>query len=400
MAGFASRKKPSEGVRQDLFVKALAIEDDTRTASVIVTLDLVTLDADTSRVVAKQCQEKFGLPRERLLINVSHTHSGPVAGLTLMPMYELTAEQREVVRRYTESLVEKIVTSVGAALEARRPAKVEFGQGLAGIAVNRRRATRRDWPGPVDHDVPVLSVRGADERLQAIVTGYACHATALNDYLLSADWPGYAMAALEASHPGSVALFVQGCGGDANPLPRGGEEIAAMHGKLLAEAVEQVLSRKMEALRGTLRAAYDTVDVSFQSVPDRAELERRAGDANPAIRAHAKHLLGVLERYGKIPATYPYPVQVWQFGDRLKLIALAGEVVADYSLRLKREFGFERTWVAGYSNDIPAYIPSRRVLQEGGYEGGEAMIYFGRPAPFAESVEERIVEKVRALAAK
>jgi hypothetical protein len=118
------------------------------------------------------------------------------------------------------------------------------------------------------------------------------------------------------------------------------------------------------------------------------------------VRLHADRLLSELERDGKLPASYPYPVQVWQFGAGLKLIALGGEVVADYALRLKRDYGFERTWVAGYSNDVLAYIPSRRVWLEGGYEAGDAMIYFGRPAPFTESVEERIVQTVHDLVGK
>jgi neutral ceramidase len=397
MAGFGNRNKPSEGVRQDIYVKALALEDETKSANVIVTLDLVSIDRETAGVIADKCREKFGLPRERLLLNVSHTHSGPVAGISLMPLYELTPDQREVVRRYTLALIEKVVASVGAALDARRLVKLEFGQGLAGIAVNRRRVARRDLPGPVDHDVPVLSAREPDGRLIAVAVGYACHATALNDYRLSNDWPVYALANLEAKHAGTVALFVQGCGADANPLPRGDEGLARIRGELLAAATEQVLSGKMQTVRGPLRSAFGLADVAFQPAPSRAELERRLADPNRFIRLHATRLLSVLERDGKLPSTYPYPVQVWQFGDGLKLIALGGEVVVDYALRLKTRYGFEQTWVAGYSNDILAYIPSRRVWQEGGYESGDAMIYFGQPAAFEESVEERIVEKVHEL---
>jgi hypothetical protein len=400
LAGFGSRNQPSAGVRQDIYAKALALEDATKTASVLVTLDLVAIDRETAGVIADRCREQFGLPRERLWLNVSHTHSGPVAGLTLMPLYELTAEQREVVRRYTLALIDHVVASVGAALDARRPANVEFAQGLAGIAVNRRRVTRRDLPGPVDHDVPVLSVREADGGFIAIVVGYACHATALSDYQVSGDWPGFALATLERKHAGAVALFVQGCGADANPLPRGDEELARLHGQVLATAVEQVLKAKMETVRGPLRAAFGLADVAFQPAPTRDELQRRQHDPNRFVRLHAERLLSELERDGKLPASYPYPVQVWQFGAGLKLIALGGEVVADYALRLKRDYGFEHTWVAGYSNDVLAYIPSRRVWLEGGYEAGDAMIYFGRPAPFTESVEERIVQTVHDLVGK
>ena len=119
---------------------------------------------------------------------------------------------------------------------------------------------------------------------------------------------------------------------------------------------------------------------------------------------HAKLLLGVLEREGKIYDRYPYPVQVWQFGPPalagLTLIALGGETVVDYALRFKGEYGWEDTWVAGYSNDVMGYVPSLRVLKEGGYEGGSAMINYGRPGPLGPGVEEAIAGKVAELVAR
>ena len=81
-------------------------------------------------------------------------------------------------------------------------------------------------------------------------------------------------------------------------------------------------------------------------------------------------------------------------------MALPGEVVIDYSLRLKSELIGSHVWVAGYSNDVFGYLPSLRVLEEGGYEGGGAMRYTSLPGPFAPSVEKRVIEKVHELARK
>ena len=233
----------------------------------------------------------------------------------------------------------------------------------------------------------------------AVVVGYACHATALNDYLISGDWPGYAREAIEKAHPGATALFVQGCGADANALPRKGEDLARLHGEVLAAAVEQVLVAKQAAIRPPLRAALERVDLPLEHLATREDLEKRARDPKPEVRGPAQSLLAALARDGKLPDRCSYPVQVWQFGG-LKFIALGGEVVVDYSLRLKRTYGFENTWVAGYSNDLPGYIPSRRVREEGGYEGGEALVYFGQPGIFAPAVEEIIVNKVADLVAR
>ncbi len=397
MAGFASRNKPSEGVRQNLYVRTLVLRDSSERTSAIVTLDLAGIDFDTAEEIARQCKTRYGIERDRLVLNVSHTHSGPVSGLKPMPLYDLTDSQRDVVRRYTADLIVKTVGVVGAAIRDIAPAQLTFAQGLAGIAVNRRRVSARSLPGPVDHDVPILAVRDATSKLRAVVVGYACHATTLNDYLISNDWPGFGLEAIEKAHPDVTALFVQGCGADSNALPRGGEDLSRKRGELLAAATEQVLSGKMKPLSGPLRTAFERVDVPFHKVMTREELQKRLDDKAAMYRTTARYLLGILDRDGRLPDRYPYPVQVWRFGTGLKLIALGGEAVVDYSLRLKGEHGFDDTWVASYSNDILGYIPSRRVLREGGYEGGDALVLFGRPGHFGAAVEEIIVEKVRDL---
>src|SRR5213592_1949230 len=219
LAGYGARKKPSEGVRQDLYVKTLALQDETGKAAVLVTLDLVEIRRDEAEIIADRVRKKLGLSRDRLLINASHTHSGPVVGEP--PGYaDINREQEAVIRRYTAWLLDKVVQSVEASIRDLAPATVSFEQGLAAIAVNRRRARDRSLPGPVDHDVPVLAVRAPDGKLRAVVVGYACHATSLGDYQIGGDWPGYAKAEIEKTHPGATALFVQGCGADSNPLPR------------------------------------------------------------------------------------------------------------------------------------------------------------------------------------
>ena len=109
-------------------------------------------------------------------------------------------------------------------------------------------------------------------------------------------------------------------------------------------------------------------------------------------------MLQVIAKDGKLPASYPYPIQVVHLGKELTLVALGGEVVVDYSLRLKRELAGPAVWIAAYSNDVMGYIPSVRVLNEGGYEAGGAMRYSStHPGPWAPTVEERIVSKVHEL---
>ncbi|MEX2261707.1 MAG: neutral/alkaline non-lysosomal ceramidase N-terminal domain-containing protein [Bryobacteraceae bacterium] len=400
MSGYAARTKPSEGVRQEIYLKALALQDDSGKTVVLVTSDLSGIRREVAEIIAERCEKNFGLARDRLALNASHNHSGPMTGLMrgpVRPGYRLDQKHQEVVRRYTENLVEKAVDVIGASIRNLAPATVHFGQGLAGIAVNRRRdyAGMRHLPAPVDHDVPVLSVRDPNGSLRAIAVGYACHSTVLNDYQINGDWPGYAQAEMEKAHPGTTALFVQGCGADANPLPRRSVELAQKYGQVLAASVDTVLNGKMKAVGGPVKTAFELVDLPFQGPRTREEIQKRLDDKNSAWRRRAEHLLKILDGGGTIPEHYAYPVQVWQFGRDLKFIALGGEVVVDYSLRLKGQYGWEDTWVAGYSNDVFGYVPSLRVLKEGGYEGGDANTSL--PGPFGAAVEEIIVEKVGQL---
>ncbi|MGH9661788.1 MAG: neutral/alkaline non-lysosomal ceramidase N-terminal domain-containing protein, partial [Bryobacteraceae bacterium] len=304
LAGYGDRNKPSEGIRQDLQAKALALRDGTGAVSVLVTADLLGFTGAMSEAVAERVRKQHGIPRARILLNASHTHSGPVTGQVHRGTYVYSAEQRDTIERYTAWLLARLADMIGLALADLGPATLDFGQGSAGFAVNRRRVVMgRNLPGPVEHDVPVLAVRAPGGALRAIVFGYACHATVLNDYQINADWPGYAQEALEAAHPGATALFVAGCGADANPLPRRSVELARTYGEILATAVGQTLAQKMAPVAGPLRAALSTADVPLAPPPSREEFQRRAAGADSAVRRHAQLML---ERYDRLPSAYPY----------------------------------------------------------------------------------------------
>jgi neutral/alkaline ceramidase-like enzyme len=400
MGGYAARTHPSEGVRQHIFVKALALKDERGAVTVLVTSDLLGFPGEVSAPIFSRVQQQFGLSRERVVLNSSHDHSAPVVGHMLSPAYPYGEADRRAVSAYTAKLEDQVVESIGKAIQNLTPAELSFEQGLAGVAVNRRRVGHRDYPGPVEQDVPVLAVRSPDNTLRAIVFGYACHNTVLDDYQISGDWAGYAQAELEKRYSGVSAMFVQDCGADANPLPRRSVDLAERYGETIATAVDQVLHAKMQRVEGPLTAAFTSVDLPFQKPPSRQELESRTHDKNALLQRHAELMLQILDRDGKLPDHHSYPIQVWQFGKDMTFIALGGEVVVDYSLRFKRKYGFDTLWVAGYSNDVFAYIPSLRVLQEGGYEGGGAMIAYGQPAPFTPEVEEIVAQGVDALVAR
>jgi hypothetical protein len=403
MSGYSSRTKPAEGTLIDLWAKALVLEDPTGKRAVLVTMDLVGIPRDLSQAVCAELQKKHGLARESVWLAVSHTHTGPVVGNNLNSMYLLDEEQQKLVKDYAQELQGKLVAVVGEALGKLAPADLSRGDGLVTLAVNRRTNKETDVPklretgqlkGPVDHQVPVLAVRDKEGRLRAVVFGYACHATVLSFYQWSGDYPGFAQLALEKSHPEATALFWAGCGGDQNPLPRRTVAFAEEYGKKLADGVEAVLAAPMSPIHGKLAASYTELPLPFADLPGRDQLLKDTMDSNRYVAARARLLLQQIEKHGSLAGDYPYPVQAWQLGSDLTLVTLGGEVVVDYALRLKKELGPGKTWVAAYSNDVMAYIPSLRVLKEGGYEGGGAMVYYGLPAVWGPKIEDLIVAAV------
>lgn len=400
LGGYAARTRPSEGVLMDIWAKALALQDSSGATSLLVSAEILGFTREMSDEIARRVRERHGVPRERLILSATHTHSAPIAGDLLIPAYPLDAAQKETIRRYTAWLLDQIVDLAGRAIADLAPAQLSFEQGLAGFAVNRRRVGARSRPGPVDQDVPVLAVRAPDGKLRAVVFGYACHNTVLGDYVINGDYAGFAQEALEREHPGATAIFVLNTAGDANPLPRRSVELARMYGQILAAAVREVLNGKMKPVEGPLGAALEYVDLPFQDPPSRQQLEKELKHNDAMHRRWAQLMLETLDREGRLPESYPYPVQVWQFGPSLTLIVLASEVVVDYALLFKSRYGWDNTWVAAYSNDVFAYIPSRRVIEEGGYEAGGAMIAYGQPAPFRPAVEELVTAKVHELVSR
>ena len=361
MAGYGARKAPATGKDQDLFGKALAIEDQKGNRVVFITLDLIGVTAELRTAVEQGVHEKYKLPPHALVINASHTHCGPAYG-------------RPEVKDYFEGLVKKLIATVGRAIEASEPAHLSYAQAKCGFAMNRRTPTDegyRNHPnpkGPVDHTVPVLRIDNAEGKLKAVMFGYACHNTSVGYLRWLGDYAGFAQQYFEADHPGVTAMFMMGCGGDQNPYPRGTAEWAAKHGRALCTAVEAALEvtqrtlRHQNQIQGPLKSVMETVSLEFRT-KDREDFD--------------------------------YPVQVIQFGNDLSMITLGNEVVIDYVLRLKRELGRAdgpEIWVSGYSNVYSGYIPSKRVLLEGGYEA--------RSQPWKDALEARIIAKVHELFGK
>ena len=417
MAGYGGRNKPAEGTLHDLWIRVLALEDADGHQGIVLCSDTLGIPQTMYNNTCTALKQKFGLERSQIMLHSSHTHTGPVLRGALYDIYPLDDEQRRLVDEYSDGLEQKIVATVGEALDNLVPAKVSGGQGIATFAVNRRNNVEGDVPklreadalkGPVDHDVPVLAVRSMDSKLIAVVFGYACHNTNLSFYQWSGDYAGFAQYALEDVHPDAVAMFYMGCGADQNPIPRRTVELAKGYGLRLAAAVEKVLGEPMQPFTPSLQTEHEFVTLNLGKEPTRTELTAIAAGSS-YVNRWATRLLKDVEAGRPLERTYPYPLQAWKLGEDQFWIAMGGEVVVDYALGFKKKYG-DDVWVASYCNDVMAYIPSLRVLDEDvppresarwGYEGNRSMIVYGRGAQrWADDIEELVADTVDRLMAR
>ena len=392
--GFGGRRAESEGVREPIWAKAIAVQSATGEPHVLLTCDILGVPDRYVDEIVRRVSAKRPLKRENLVVSSSHTHCGPMLegeNVTLFGV-PIPDEHLSSIARFTKEFLDKTEKVVLEALADMRPCTLKWGIGKVPFAINRR-----TQGGPVDHDLPMLVAFGEDKSIRAIYVSYACHCVTLSENMISGDWAGYAQSAIESKHPGAIALTSIGCGADSNPstgVTGAKYEAAREQGMMIASEVERLLGNFLAPVYGKLESRFEKKTLPLQALPSRAEWEERA-KREDAIGHYARVQLAKLDHGQALRTEIAYPIQTWRFGKSLAMVHLASEVVVDYSLRLKKELDSSRLWVNAYCNDTPGYIPSERILKEGGYEGGGAMVYYDIPAHYAAGLEDKIIQVVR-----
>ena len=407
MAGYAARDHASDGMIHDLWAKALALEDSLGNHALLITADILGFPKEVSERIKEQLQQKLNLSKSQIILSASHTHSGPVLANSLKDIYPIDAIETEKIQQYTSILEAKIVEVAVEAFRVMESVQIYAENGVSRFQVNRRNNNDRniavltELKGPNDFAVPVLKVVSHSGDIKAIVFGYACHPTVLDDYLWCGDYPGFAQIELEEKYPGTIAMFFLGAGADQNPLPRRTVPLAKQYGQTLAASIERVLEEPMRSLPAMLATAYDEINLPLSPAPSVAELElilTKTRSVSAYYRRWAERFIA--ETKNEIPpmTSYPYPIQVWNLGGQ-PIMTLGGELVVEYAIGLKKMFGND-IFVMGYSNDVMAYIPSITILNEGGYEGDTSQQVYGLPSKWLPEIEPLIYEGMANLASK
>jgi predicted dienelactone hydrolase len=403
LAGYGT-KRPAADKIHDIWVKVMALKSPDGKRIVMATTDHMGMSKTVYESIYSKVNKLYKIDRSEFMLTFSHNHCGPCLRDDLVDYYPSDDAQRKAVNEYTDWMEVQVIDAIGDALRSWQSAKLLMGEGNCTFAVNRRENPEAEVPGMiqsgipfkgvVDHYVPVLAIKNNEDKLLGILFGYACHPTTLSFNSWCGDYPGFAQINLEANHPGTEAMFFNACGADQNPLPRRKVELCENYGRMLSEAVEKVLSGPMKPVSPGISTAFKFVNLAYEENVTREKLIPIA-NGKPSVQSRwAQRMLKQIDDGVVFSTSYPYPVQAWQFGKELLMISIGGESVVDYSLRFKRDFG-QGTWVCGYANDMAAYIPSRRVWEEGGYEGGPHLDEYGRPAwRWAGDIEDRISSTV------
>lgn len=372
LSGFANRTTETTSIGQDIYATAAVFGAGDETA-VLIAVDSTGVPDNIADVVSTSLSQRLGIPRERINITSTHTHSGPCVDGYLDNLFgaPLPEDQQERVELYTQLLTDRLEEVALDAIDNSSPGHtITWGNGTVGFGVNRRGA------GIVDHDLPVIRVADSSGNTKAIITSYASHAVTLSDNEVSGDWPGYAREAIETLYPGATALVMIGAAGDTDSTPRGSVAAAQSQGQAVANEVARLVSNNLlTPVQSNIGAAHGEIELPFASVltPGDPGNARLAPTGTPDLQ---------------------YGISTWTFGDEIAMVFLEGEPTVDYSLRIKAEYNDGRMWVNGYSNDVPGYIPSERILYEGGYEADSSGYYYALPGRFAHGLEDKIVNEV------
>jgi len=336
MGGYAARKHGSTGLHDPLYATVLVIESGDNSLA-LVTCDLRSF---VSTRVGELAKQKYGI--RNTIIDVSHTHSGPLTWELRTPWYSQAED--------------KMVQAVGEAKNAEFPAELDVSTGRIYLGHNRRKII--DGKGymwwrnadqlpshPVDPTVNALLVKDAAGKTRAVLVNYACHPSVLgpDNYEYSADYPGAMKRYIEAQIPGATALFVQGGAGDINPYrdkePVAGQGFQVMTdmGESLGKYVVSILG-KTKPISGPLRTGSEIIDVKNRW--------------NPA-------------------ESLPVGYTVGAFGDSLCFAALPGEPFVELQMTFRDKAECGNAMLFGYSYSVGGvwvgYIPTILASVQGGY---------------------------------
>jgi neutral ceramidase len=351
LCGYPNTKiRKNIGKDQDLYAKALFLTNGKK-KMLVITADLISAPANFVAEVRQGINQKTGIPKDAIMISVSHTHSGPI-------QWGDTASDK----KYRVRTVKNFIAVGVAAAKKTVPVQVGYGIGQADLGHNRRVVKNgkaenvwvdleKKHTGPTDKQVLVIKVTNAKGKVAAVLAGYACHPVVMGprNFIISPDYPGYMKRFVEKALPGSQAFFINTGGGDINPynciqadfavVKKAGETL----GKEVVRLLKNIKTVEMDDLR------YTRVKLELAPKPRPASEKGK-----PRWRKLVK---------GKIVTE----VQLFKIG-KILFVSAPGELTVGIAKNIKHSSPLPFTMPFGYTNDSIGYLPSDWQMPQGGYE--------------------------------
>ncbi len=404
MCGFG-RERYAEGTLAPLLTQVVALRDREGRTGVLIAADILDFDRVMVEAIRHAVTRKYGIPAENVMLSASHTHWGPAVRFCMS--FGVGAPNVW----YMGFLEDKILAGVDGALKNLSPATVEYGSiDFRSIGCCRRFPVdgKIKWApyaeGSFDGHTPILRIKRGGAPRQLLMVGHACHPTSSGKIeKWSPDYPGAMRDWLAGQLPETKGVFVQGCGGDAKVVhkdPKTGKLVFSADpgrseaaGQKLAKAVLAHLKKgRMIPLDARLACSLATGQLSYGERWSREEIQRQAYETKKNWQTWwARQCLALPTRN----KSFQYDVQVWKLGNRLTIFGMEGEVCSPWGPMLRPMARTEQAMVVGYANGTGSYIPDKRIVREGGYEGLTSQRAYFLPGPFTENIDSEIKNIVR-----
>lgn len=414
MYGFAARdaKGGATGVHDDLYTRTLYLSQGDEEV-LIIGMDLLFFHrAEIDRFKGAIARE-MGLAPRQILINTSHTHLGPMVGTawTYAPFHVPNVF-------YLDELERALIATSQEARETAREATVWAGATKSSLPMSRRafdengdliQHMKPNPDGVVEDTLPVCLIKDENHDPIALLFSVSCHLSTASGYEISNDYPGVAIQLLNQYLGRDVTLFLQGTGGDskASVIGQGDRwksgtwEDVAVAGRMVADEVMGLLESGLAEVKPSLRAQQVDTHWPLQPLKSRDEYARASEDENVAEwdRMWLKTLVDWMDSGRPVPTSTPVMLHGIQIGEDLRLVGLEGEAVSELGLLMEAFYDGGITFPLGYTDGCQAYLPTSKMLDEGGYEALSCWEY-GLPTPFAKGIEDVILRGLKHLKAE
>jgi len=401
MHGYGARERKSEGVHDELYVKAVLLEANKRL--LIVTIDALGSDRSFIDGIKDALLERFGLEHDQVLINFSHTHHSVFFTGLDEDKIDYT-EDEALFRRMRET----IVRLTERCLADRTEGELHIGRTISDFAVSRRKPDPEQgvvwqpyYEADIDKELLVLKLTDRSGAVRGILYNYGCHTTAMGpQMLLSNDFAGKTSSVLEEAYPGATALFLQGCAGELKPRRSADgdrfrslsyEEMEQAGAELAHEVMTVLESGSFRKIRCRFRTML-TEPLLYTEQTGAEAYEPWLAHASTFYRTSAKRTIDAI-RDGTIRDRLPYCICLWHLDADTRLVAMEGEVSTEYALLVKRLLSPHTTLMLGYTNGVYGYIPTRKMIREGGYEA-TCNFFFNLRGPWVPEIEDIIIGQI------